>query len=86
MEVRRVEGEVCEFVLRGADISVANALRRVCLVETPTLAIDLVARCGADDGCLVVDVQWEPPRYAADTALEMRLKLIGSKNATGGER
>merc|ERR1719313_2816399 len=29
-------------VLRGADISVANALRRVCLVETPTLAIDLV--------------------------------------------
>jgi len=37
-----VEQDACEFVLSGTDASVANALRRVILVEVPTIAIDLV--------------------------------------------
>lgn len=40
--IRHIEGDNCEFVLSGTEPSVANALRRVILVEVPTIAIDLV--------------------------------------------
>lgn len=37
-----MDQETCEFVLKGTDPSVANALRRTILVGVPTIAIDLV--------------------------------------------
>lgn len=40
--IRHLEADNCEFVLSGTDASVANALRRVMLVDVPTIAIDLV--------------------------------------------
>ena len=40
--IRHLERDSCEFVLSGTDPSVANALRRVILVEVPTIAVDLV--------------------------------------------
>ena len=40
--IRHLEADNCEFVLSGTDPSVANALRRVMLVDVPTIAIDLV--------------------------------------------
>lgn len=40
--IRHLEADNCEFVLSGTDASIANALRRVMLVDVPTIAIDLV--------------------------------------------
>ena len=40
--IRQLEADSCEFVLKGTDPSIANALRRVMLVDVPTIAIDLV--------------------------------------------
>jgi hypothetical protein len=42
VEVRRITDDYGEFVLRGTDVSMANALRRVMIAEVPTIAIDLV--------------------------------------------
>jgi DNA-directed RNA polymerase alpha subunit len=33
VEIKRVEPDYCEFLLKGTDASVANALRRVILAE-----------------------------------------------------
>lgn len=40
--IRQLDSDSCEFVLSGTDPSIANALRRVMLVDVPTIAIDLV--------------------------------------------
>ncbi|KAL4430045.1 hypothetical protein ABPG77_004415 [Micractinium sp. CCAP 211/92] len=42
VELRKLEDDYCEFVLKNTDVSMANALRRVILVEVPTIAIELV--------------------------------------------
>lgn len=42
IKVQELSDQVCEFTLKQTDLSVANAIRRVCLAEIPTLAIDLV--------------------------------------------
>lgn len=42
LELRHADCARCEFVLKNADISVANALRRSMLAWVPTIAIDLV--------------------------------------------
>ena len=42
MQIRELRDDYCEFVLSNTDASVANALRRVILVEVPTIAVDLV--------------------------------------------
>lgn len=42
MVLRHADCARCEFVLKNADISVANALRRSMLAWVPTVAIDLV--------------------------------------------
>lgn len=79
-------GPRAKLTIRARGFASLDHLELHILEYTRAVSKILNERCGADDGCLVVDVQWEPPRYAEDTALEMRLKLIGSKNATGGER
>lgn len=43
VEVTRLRSDKVKFVLKGTDISVANALRRVLMAEVPCLAIDLVS-------------------------------------------
>ena len=40
--IRDLTDDYCEFTLKKTDASVANALRRVMLVDVPTLAIDMV--------------------------------------------
>lgn len=42
IEILKLEQDKCEFVLRNADVSLANSLRRVMIAEVPTMAIDLV--------------------------------------------
>lgn len=42
VELRKLTDDYCEFVLKGTDVSMANALRRIILVEVPTIAIELV--------------------------------------------
>ncbi|PSC75301.1 DNA-directed RNA polymerases IV and V subunit 3 [Micractinium conductrix] len=42
VELRKLTDDYCEFVLKNTDVSMANALRRIILVEVPTIAIELV--------------------------------------------
>ncbi|KAL4444006.1 hypothetical protein ABPG75_011743 [Micractinium tetrahymenae] len=42
VELRKLDDDYCEFVLKNTDASMANALRRVILVEVPTIAVELV--------------------------------------------
>jgi len=42
IKIRKSNDHYCEFTLDGADVSVANALRRVMISWVPTIAIDLV--------------------------------------------
>jgi hypothetical protein len=42
IEHLKVKGSSMKFLLTNTDISIANALRRVCLAEVPTLAIEFV--------------------------------------------
>ncbi|KAL0489048.1 hypothetical protein AKO1_013844 [Acrasis kona] len=42
LRITKIKDDVCEFVLRNVDTSIANALRRVMISEVPTIAIDLV--------------------------------------------
>ena len=42
LKIRELRESYCEFVLSSTDVSVANALRRVMLVDVPTIAVDLV--------------------------------------------
>eukprot|EP00941_MAST-03F_sp_MAST-3F-sp1_P003504 g3504.t1 len=42
VEIKELTEDTIKFVLSETDLSVANALRRVMIAETPTLAIDLV--------------------------------------------
>ncbi|OWM83702.1 DNA-directed RNA polymerases II, IV and V subunit 3-like [Punica granatum] len=42
MKIREMKDDYVKFELRDTDASMANALRRVMLVEVPTIAIDLV--------------------------------------------
>lgn len=42
VSIRRLTEDTCEFVLSNADVSLANALRRVIIAEVPTIAIELV--------------------------------------------
>ena len=41
-EIERITNDTITFFLYNADISIANALRRVLIAEIPTMAIDLV--------------------------------------------
>lgn len=42
VSVTRLEDQSITFSLKGVDVSLANALRRVMIADVPTLAIDLV--------------------------------------------
>ena len=42
IEVRKLEGDEMEFVLKGADPAFANSLRRAALRDVPTMAVDEV--------------------------------------------
>ena len=42
LKIRDLRPGYCEFVLSSTDVSMANSLRRIILVEVPTIAIDLV--------------------------------------------
>ncbi|CAK0785902.1 hypothetical protein CVIRNUC_009115 [Coccomyxa viridis] len=42
LKIRDLRDDYCEFELSNTDVSMANALRRVMLVEVPTIAVDLV--------------------------------------------
>jgi DNA-directed RNA polymerase II subunit RPB3 len=42
IEITELTEDTMKFTLRDTDLSVANALRRVMMVEVPTMAIDLV--------------------------------------------
>jgi len=67
-----------KLTIRARGTASLENLEEHVLEYSRALSKILNERCGADDGCLVVDVQWEPPRYADDAALEMRLKLIAA--------
>eukprot|EP00054_Salpingoeca_dolichothecata_P014338 m.80783 g.80783 ORF g.80783 m.80783 type:complete len:276 (+) comp20942_c0_seq2:102-929(+) len=43
VEVKRVDKDYCSFIIRNVNLGTANALRRVCIAEVPTMAIDWVA-------------------------------------------
>lgn len=51
-------------------------LERYVLEYTRVLSRLLNERCGAESGCLVVEVQWEPPRYLNDAAVQMSLRIL----------
>lgn len=42
IHIKKLTDELVEFDLKGTDLSVANALRRVMMAEVPSMAIDLV--------------------------------------------
>lgn len=42
IELRQLTDDYCEFVLKNTDVSMANALRRIILVDVPTIAVELV--------------------------------------------
>eukprot|EP01094_Clydonella_sp_ATCC50884_P024479 TRINITY_DN6141_c0_g1_i1.p2 TRINITY_DN6141_c0_g1~~TRINITY_DN6141_c0_g1_i1.p2 ORF type:complete len:117 (-),score=21.44 TRINITY_DN6141_c0_g1_i1:101-451(-) len=42
IQIINLKEDQIEFSLTGADTSMANALRRIMLAETPTMAIDIV--------------------------------------------
>ena len=42
IKLRELKDDYMEFELKDTDVSVANVLRRVMLVEVPTIAIDMV--------------------------------------------
>ncbi len=42
LKIRDLRPGYCEFVLSSTEVSMANSLRRIILVEVPTIAIDLV--------------------------------------------
>eukprot|EP00485_Elphidium_margaritaceum_P001790 CAMPEP_0202696030 /NCGR_PEP_ID=MMETSP1385-20130828/9417_1 /ASSEMBLY_ACC=CAM_ASM_000861 /TAXON_ID=933848 /ORGANISM="Elphidium margaritaceum" /LENGTH=419 /DNA_ID=CAMNT_0049352125 /DNA_START=16 /DNA_END=1275 /DNA_ORIENTATION=- len=42
IEIKSVDSQNIEFVLSNCDLSIANALRRICIAEVPTLAFDFV--------------------------------------------
>ena len=42
LKIRELRESYCEFVLSSTDVSMANALRRIMLVDVPTIAVDLV--------------------------------------------
>jgi len=42
INVQELDSTQIKFSIEGVDCSVSNALRRICIAEVPTLAIDLV--------------------------------------------
>eukprot|EP01136_Pigoraptor_vietnamica_P000337 Opistho-1_new@25513 len=42
VEITHLDHEFCSLVMSGMDLSMANSIRRVCMAEVPTMAIDLV--------------------------------------------
>ena len=64
-----------KIVARG--FAPLDNLERHVLEYTRVLGSLLQERCGAEDGCLVVDVQWQAPRYPNDAAMQMRLEIRG---------
>ncbi len=42
IEINNQDNNQMVFTVEGADVSLVNALRRICMVEVPTLAIETV--------------------------------------------
>lgn len=60
LEIRKLEGDVMEFVLSGADPAFANALRRTMLRDVPIMAIDDVEIVANDS----VMYEYYPPQMS----------------------
>eukprot|EP00052_Salpingoeca_macrocollata_P001547 m.26184 g.26184 ORF g.26184 m.26184 type:complete len:267 (-) comp11477_c0_seq2:27-827(-) len=43
VKITALSTDECKFVIRNVDLSFANAIRRVCIAEVPTLAIDWIS-------------------------------------------
>lgn len=71
--------------IRARGVTALDSLEERVVEYTRVLSSLLKRRCEAADGCLVVDVVWEPPHHVGDEGLEIRLKLVGANNTTAGE-
>ena len=62
--------------VRARGFASLDEVDRKVLEHTHVLKKIFGAPCTVQDGCLLVDFQWAPPRYVSDAALEMSLKIL----------